>query len=205
MIVGAAPFILPVLQPYGGEIFLRVFLFALPATAFFIATAAFPDAGKGCGRSSVVTIAAAGCLLLLGFQFTRYGNERMDNFTPSDVAAVQALYRIAPRGSNLMAGNDNLPWRGQYYADYTYLQVDNLANWLGGHPRPPVLLAQIRTRLGPRGGYLIVTRSNEVSAKLFEGMPGVLPRLADLMRRARGVRQIYRNRDASIFFVDARA
>jgi hypothetical protein len=201
LVVGAAPFLLPLLQPYGGEIFLRVFIFALPTTAFFIATVFFPTPERGRGRLTVAAIAVVGCLLLLGFQYTRYGNERMDNFTRSDVAAVQALYRLAPKGSTLEAGNDNLPWRGQGYADYTYLQIDNLSVWQAGHPQPAALLAQLRRRLTGRGGYVIITRSNEVSAELFEGTPGVLPRLVVLLRSAPGVRELYRSGNADIFFV----
>ncbi len=201
LVVGAAPFLLPALQPYGGEIFLRVFIFALPTTAFLIAAAVFPTPRSGRGRVTVLTITAIGCLLLFAFQYTRYGNERMDNFTRSDVAAVQALYRLAPKGSTLEAGNDNLPWRGQGYADYTYLQIDNLAAWQAGHPQPAVLLAQLRRRVAGRGAYVIITRSNQVSAELFAGSPGVLPRLIDLLRSVPGVRQLYRSGDAVIFFV----
>ena len=201
LVAGAAPFLLPLLQPYGGEIFLRVFIFALPTTAFLIAAAFFPTRQSGHRRVTVAAITAIGCLLLFAFQYTRYGNERMDNFTRSDVAAVQALYRLAPKGSTLEAGNDNLPWRGQGYADYTYLQIDNLAAWQAGHPRPAVLLAQLRRRVAGRGGYVIITRSNEVSAELFEGSPGVLPRLIELLRSAPGVRQLYRSGNAVIFFV----
>jgi hypothetical protein len=40
-VLGVTPFLLPVLQPYGGEMLLRVFLFALPAAAFFVARLAF--------------------------------------------------------------------------------------------------------------------------------------------------------------------
>ncbi len=201
LVAGAAPFLLPLLQPYGGEIFLRVFIFALPTTAFFIAAVPFPTPERGRRRLNVAAITVVGCLLLLGFQFTRYGNERMDNFTRSDVAAVQALYRLAPKGSTLEAGNDNLPWRGQGYADYTYLQIDNLSVWQAGHPRAVAVLAQLRHRLAGRGGYVIITRSNEVSAELFEGTPGVLPRLVELLRTAPGVRQLYRSGNADIFFV----
>jgi hypothetical protein len=201
MVLGASPFLLPLLQPYGGEIFLRVFLFALPGIAFFLALAAFPSGSAGRGWLTIPALALVGALLLLGFQFTRYGNERMDNFSRSDAAAVSALYRLAPRGANLMAGNDNLPWRGQGYADYNYLQVNNLQAWRERHPSSQALLAGIRHAFGTSGGYVILTRSNEVAAKLFEGIPGALPRLASELRRAPVARTVYSRPGEEIFYL----
>ncbi|MDQ6805314.1 MAG: hypothetical protein M3065_10190 [Actinomycetota bacterium] len=201
VVIGAAPLLLPVLQPYGGEIFLRVFFFALPGASFFIALAAFPSLSSGRRRLTLTAIALVGCMLLLGFQYTRYGNERMDNFTRADVAAVQALYRLAPKGSNLMAGSDNLPWRGQGYADYTYLQVNSLADWQAGHPQAAVLLQQLRHQLSPSGGYVIFTQSTQIGDELFDGLPNVQPELISLLRHSSSARLLYDRGAAQVFFV----
>lgn len=200
-LVGATPFLLPVLQPYGGEILLRVFLFALPAVSFFIAQLTFPAPGGGRSRLTAVAGAIVGCALLAGFQLTRYGNERMDAFTPGDVAAVKALYRLAPAGSKLVAGTANLPWRYRGYADYDYSTVDQLRAWSVPHPDPGQLLHAVEAKLARTGGYVIFTRSTQIQAELLNGTPRALPGLVSFLRSAPGARELYRAREADIFFL----
>jgi hypothetical protein len=201
IILAGTPFLLPVLQPYGGEIFLRVFFFALPGVSYLIALLAFPDPRAGRGRVTPVAIALVGCMLLAGFQFTRYGNERMDVFTHQDLAGVQALYRIAPLGAKVMAGTDNLPWRYQDYAGYNYSFVDQLPGWTAANPDPRKLFSEIKTALAPDGGYVIFTRSTQVEAELAEGRPRALPRLIAFLQGQPTVREVYHSGQNQIFFV----
>src|SRR5262249_48477309 len=79
ILLAIAPFSLIVANSYGGEMLLRIYLFALPFVVFF--AAAFFYTTPTSGRSRRVTIAVIGVSLLLlgGFLFTRYGNERVDN------------------------------------------------------------------------------------------------------------------------------
>jgi hypothetical protein len=202
-LIGVTPFLLLPIQPYGGEMLLRVFLFALPTVSFFIACLAFPSPDAGRGRLPAAAIAIVGCLLLTGFQFTRYGNERLDAFTRGDAAAVRALYRLAPRGSKLVAGNGNLPWRYQRYADYDYQILSDLPAWHSRYPEPVQLLLELQDELPPAGGYVIVTRSTEISAELLESKPGVLPELVGVLSEWPFARQLYHARDGDIFFVQA--
>jgi hypothetical protein len=200
-VLGATPILLPVLQPYGGEMFLRVFLFALPAAAFFIARLAFPSSGSGTTWPTFAAVACLGCVLLGGFQFTRYGNERVDAFTDGDVATVRALYRLAPPGSLIVGGTGNIPWRYIGYADRDYTTVEELPAWASPRPDPAFLLRDLRQRVAPRGGYLIVTRSAMLWADVFDGKPRALPRLVGLLRRSSSARLLYSGRDGDIFFV----
>jgi hypothetical protein len=131
-VLGVTPFLLPVLQPYGGEMLLRVFLFALPAAAFFIARLAFPSAASGRGWPTAVAIAVISCILLGAFQFARYGNERLDAFTKGDVDTVRELYQLAPPGSKVIGGTGNIPWRFIGYADREYSTLEEFRD---GAPR----------------------------------------------------------------------
>jgi hypothetical protein len=206
MVLGAAPFVLPVLQPYGGEMLLRVFLFTLPAVAFFLASLVFPSPLTGGRRRTITGVAVLGCMLLGVFQYTRYGNERLDYFTKGDVAAVQALYRLAPRGSTLYAGGDNIPWRYRDYTTYDYRVVPELDSWKRNANNSEAVVREIRQTLGRRkGAYVIVTRSTEVGAELLLQTPGALQKLVTTLRASPAARELYRAPDGYVFYVRARA
>lgn len=198
-VTGLTPFLLPALQPYGGEILLRVFLFALPAAAFFTACLVFPSWQSGLGRRTLAAVAIGSCLLLAGFQYARYGNERLDAFTRGDVAAVDALSRLAPRGAKLVAANGNIPWRYQGYAAYDYMQLSDWHAWLVLHPQPAELLDSLQLHLGASGGYFIVTRSTEISAHLLESKAAALERFVAYLRHSPAADQLYHRGQAAIF------
>jgi hypothetical protein len=203
VVVGIAPLFLPVFQSYGGEVFLRVYLFALPAVAFFIAALAFPSASAGRTWPSVAAIAVVGCGLLGLFQFTRYGNERLDAFTKGDAATVQAFYRIAPRNSTVYAGTFNLPWRYRDYSAYNYHLITDLDAWTSSaRPNPVSLVTQLRDALGSTGGYVIITRSTKIKAALLDGKPYALGAVARILRSLPTVRDLYRNQDGDLFYVE---
>jgi hypothetical protein len=203
-VVAGTPFLLPAFQPYGGEILLRVFLFALPAVSFSIATLAFPSDSAGRTWLTVAGAAVTGCLLLGVFQYTRYGNERLDNFTKGDVAVVHEFYRIAPRWSTVFAAVDNLPWRYRDYADYDYRAVTELDAWNQPRPNAAQLAAELRSKLtSTGGGYVIVTRSAEISAELLDGRPGIFETVVRVLRASAGVHEIYSNSEGELFQVPA--
>jgi hypothetical protein len=64
--------------------------------AFFVAANFYRD--EALGRSLTTTIAIVTVSVLASglFLVTRYGNERQDYFTPSEVAAADYLYDLAP-------------------------------------------------------------------------------------------------------------
>jgi hypothetical protein len=200
VVLGASPFVLPVLQPYGGEVLLRVFLFALPAVAFFIATLAFPSTDAGRSWPAVASVAIVGCLLLSAFEYTRYGNERLDHFSRGDVATVRAMYRLAPPGSTLVAGSYNIPWQYRDYADYEYRFVTELKAWRQDK-KSPKLITELRDSFGKNGSYVVITQSTKISTTLLDGRPGQLTRFVKALRRSRAAREIYRGPDGDVFFV----
>jgi hypothetical protein len=203
VIFALAPFVLPVLQPYGGEMLLRVFLFALPGVAFFVANLAFPSPSNGRRWSVTAGIAVAACLLLVAFQYTRYGNERLDYYTAGDLQTVHALYRLAPRGSVLFAGSYNLPWRYRDYADYDYRVISDLASWKRNPDATRAVLEQIRTTAGRRPAYVVITRSTRIASQLLDGTSAATLRqfVVRLSRAGGSVRQVWHGPDGQIFRV----
>lgn len=202
-VVAGTPFLLPALQPYGGEILLRVFLFALPAVSFFIASLTFPSEAAGRGWLTIAGVVLVGCLLLGLFQYTRYGNERLDNFTPADAAVVHEFYRVAPRGATVFAPNDNLPWRYQAYTAYNYGLFTDLDAWRPARPNPRLLASELLGKFPSTGGYVVVTQSTEIAADLLDGKPGVIEGVVKVLRTSPIVREIYGNADGELFRVAA--
>lgn len=200
-VMAVVPFVLPILQPYGGEMMLRVFLFTLPVVAFFIASAAYPTVRHGRTWVMTATVAVVCCVLLGLFQFTRYGNERLDYFTHGDIATVDALYRVAEPGS-MIYGSNNVPWRARDYASYDYRSIPKLDAWHGTvSPRPADVLLEMAHVSPPEGAYVIVTRSMKIEASLLQGKPAAMGRLVAAMRTLPGARHIYTGPDGDIFHI----
>lgn len=202
-----APFPLLGLQPYGGEILIRVALFALPFAAFLAAYALVAPVRT---RSPFRTLSTGAVMLALlaAFMFARYGNDRMDAFTPGDVAGVRALYRVAPVGSELIAASEPVPWQ---YRDYTQYSYERLNTLLPGPPPPRgrphrPLTYRIRDVLAsavPGRAYIIVTRS-QIAGDDLVGTPGTPSRIvARRLDVSRIFRLAYANRDARIYTLRA--
>ena len=165
-LLGGATFPLLILQPYGGEMLLRVYIFALPFVAFFIATLFFtlPTYGRSWRATFLIGILSIG--LLGGFFFTRYGNERMDYFTQYEVDAIQYLYTVAEPGSLWAVGTPALPWKFENYEKYKYTKVMEDV-WVGDVDHIATLMAQERYT----NAYLVLTRSQQAHAELFYSLP----------------------------------
>ena len=109
-----APVSIAALQNYGGEISLRIFLFALPAAAILAACLFFPETGDGraAGRLAVavsgrragqprphrriIFAAAASGLVAVSlaglFVLTRYGNEGFEQTPRGELKAMNYIY-----------------------------------------------------------------------------------------------------------------
>jgi hypothetical protein len=202
MLIAFAPFALPIVQPYGGEMVLRVFLFSLPAVGFFIASLVFPTQESGRRGLPLAAVCALCLALVASFQFTRYGNERLDHFTRGDVAAVSALYRAAPRGATLI-GWDNLPWRQRDYVGYEYRNLRDFPAWRPARPDSALLVRQIEASAKGRDTYLIVTRSMKIYASMLLGKEAALSGLVRDLRKSPAAVEIYRGRDGDVFRIRA--
>jgi hypothetical protein len=184
-------------QPYGGEVLLRVFLFALPFAAFFVAAAL--------RRAPVGVVLGVTLALLGGFLVTRYGNERMDWFSPDEVAAVDRLDALAPPGATLVAWSASLPWQERHYAEHRYRTVTGSDDWARMSqmaPGSPAQLAAVERymRAQKGGAYLVLTRSQAAEVDLTGLGPRGSVRQVDAgLRRSPAFRALYANRDASVY------
>jgi hypothetical protein len=195
-----APFPLLPLQAYGGEMLLRVYFLTLPFAAFFAAAALLPGWGMGMSRRRGVTLTVA-CVVLVGlFTFARYGNERADYFTRSEVSAVQHLYAVAKPGSLLLAAVDNLPWKAQGYEAYTYRTLDTITHVTTNDQQlARTVIQRMRISEGP-GAYFIITRAQRAFSEGFGTFPpGRLDRLERALVASRQVKLVYENKDARIY------
>jgi hypothetical protein len=212
LLLAAAPFALVVLQPYGGEVVLRVYMFALPFVAL-LASSLFASriaATRTWPRTTVLVCVSAG--LLGGNLIARYGNERLEYFTRGDVAATRQLYRLARPGAVLVAGSRNLPWKFKEYDEFKYRIVAETDVWkraesTNGDMGPVVKEVEAMMKGGGReGSYLIVTRSQRVYLEGFGYAPaGSLGRFEKAIARSPAFRSVYTNPDGDIFVLRQRA
>jgi hypothetical protein len=164
LVLALAPAALALLQPYGGEMLMRVYVFTLPFTACYAAQALLTAPGRQAWLV-VPVLTAAAAVLVTGFLFTRYGNVRTTVFTRAEVHAVNRLYDVAPRGSLLLAVSPNLPWKQRHYADYRYQLLSRQIKVPAGPPTRGRLAAQVARYMAgyrPKSSYLILTRSQKV-------------------------------------------
>jgi hypothetical protein len=211
LLLAISPFALVVLQPYGGEVLLRIYLFSLPFTAFFAASVIVPAAGERLLSWPTVAVAAlAGFALLVGLVVARNGNERAEYFTRGDVSTVRELYRLAPPGSLLLAGAANLPWRYKGYDQYTYA-VLGPNQWMRGtarnEPTSAVASVEALMRSRPPGrSFLILTRSEAAYLELFgTARRGTFHRFELALLHSTRLRRVYDNGDGSIFVLARRS
>ena len=214
------------LLPYGGEVLLRLYFFMLPFVAFFAAAPLVPsETRRGVGptgrRPAVlrtvrdgVLFGVVGSLLLAASFVARYGNERMDTFSPAETAAVHELYRIAPLGSYLMAETNYLPWK---YQDYEWSKTDptrrrhkylSLADEWSVAPdrsvREMVLWTgetlRANATLQREAGFLILTSSQRAHEEILGGLgQSTMDQFERLLMRSGKFRLVYSNPDAKIY------
>jgi hypothetical protein len=203
-ILALAPAALAVLQPYGGEMLMRTYLFSLPFAACFAATALTPSpAWRGWWVSAVLAI--AGAALVAGFLFTRFGNERTTRFTTAEVRAIDWIYKLAPPGATLIADSPNLPWKSRHYADYKYTLLSRQLRFPKGRPSRRELAEAVAdymadTPSGNRRAYLILTRSQKVYDAVL-GAPawGSTADVERAVARSRHFVKLFDNGDGKIF------
>lgn len=188
----ASPFPMLGLQSYGGEMLLRIALFSLPFAALLIASALLPKA-RPLRLPSQLAIGTLAVVVLSSFFLTRYGNERLETFTPSEVAATEELYATAPPGSLLLAISGNLPWKWTRYDEYRYRPIGD-ATFFG---RADLLIDEARLFNGPV--YLVVTRAQRAYTEMVLGEPkGAFDAFVDDVLATGQFRTVYENPDAMI-------
>jgi hypothetical protein len=191
----AAPVPLMVLQAYGGEMLIRVYLFGLPFAALLGAGLVYGRPGGLPSLLRTALIVAGSSVVVLGFFVTRYGNERSDVMTPSEMQAVEEIYRIAPSGSLLVSADTNLPWRFQAFEGYVCLPETDIL--LVSNVQ--TLATKLRARANPNT-FVVLAASEQAYAEMFFGLPnGSWDTFVTSLKASPEFRLLYENADAQVF------
>ena len=157
-----APLGLLAVSGYGGEVLFRVYFFALPAMAFFVAALCYPAPEAGRGRRGALLPILLTAALATGSLFAYYGHERTNYFRPGEVAAADFLAETAPSGSLVIEASSNYPSRHRRYEQFTYVPLVAWARGNAEESRNAYTLADIEEMMAdPRypAAFLIVSRS----------------------------------------------
>jgi len=218
-----APASIAALQNYGGEISLRIFLFALPAAAILAACLFFPETGEaepgdteaavGQRRASEprsprrrVLAAVASGLVAVGlaglFMLTRYGNEAFEQIPRGELKAMNYIYAHQRGGTAVLwlsrpsgiNATPQMPWQFRDTASVRFVSLTA--------PRNPADTARVIAdlkRLG-RGAYLITTSTE---ATFVRQTATYDPRWERSFRSAMaaepGVQRVVNNPDAAVY------
>ncbi|MEU2789741.1 lipopolysaccharide biosynthesis protein [Streptomyces sp. NPDC007100] len=171
LVLTFVPFLAFGMQSYGGEMALRVFMFALPGACVLGALALFPRAAgtrRGLGPLAALL---TGVVLITGFLVVRWGNEPFERVRPGEVAAMDYVYaHDRPTARLLWPSNDTvndvtpaMPWGAKDMERVQYVPVPA--------PRDPVLVDALVKALRDAGpnSYFMVNRSQAESLRLGSG------------------------------------
>ncbi|MBB5120702.1 membrane protein [Streptomyces eurocidicus] len=209
LVLTAVPFLAFGMQSYGGEVALRVFLFALPGACVLAALALFPRTGRPGVRAmrGPAVALAAGLVLVLGFLVARWGNEPFERVRPGEVAAMDYVYaHDRPTVRLLWMSSDPVksvtpavPWGSRDMERVNYRPT--LA------PRDPARVADLVGELraaGP-GSYLMVNRGQSVYLEFDAGYaPGWDGRLRRALDARPELHRVLTNDDAVLYELNDR-
>ena len=212
LLLTAAPLLLFPVQSYGGEMLIRISLFALPFIALQACSVLLPADRTGLLTADVTRIKrpsprAAGALaltffLLAGMTVTgRFGNAQYDVFTDDEIDAVRAVDRLAPQGSAIISAAHPTPWRSDDYLGHRYRTVEDLCPAdLSAGTCGPIIYGYARHNSA--GGYLMLLRSSEASL-VVQGQitPEGFDELENWLNTQDGVNLVFSNSDARVYRV----
>jgi hypothetical protein len=189
-----------ILESYGGEMVLRVYMFALPGACVLAAYAFFPD--RSARRSWHGHLAVAVCALgfVGGFLFARYGNEAYEMIRPGELAAAEYVYQHGGSPVLFLTEKDD-PWATPFIP-LGYQDLDRV-RWRSirapSDPREVDAVVTALRDLGP-DGYLMTTRGQE---HYLQAVGHYGPNWGDEfrahMRQVPQVRVVAENSDAVVY------
>jgi hypothetical protein len=205
VLVAVAPITMLVVQNYGGEGQLRIYLFALPYLAFLVAwlVVTVAELRLPSARVRAALVAALACALAGPFLLAAYGQEKINRVTADDVAAVRWFYEHAAPGEWLCFAAPSLPNRVTgNYIDYP-VRSDTDPSLLSSEEftKDPSVENVLRFMDGIDGDpYLIFTRSQQEYLELFGIMsPGIYQDLRRRLDQSPNLRSVYHTDQASIW------
>ncbi len=199
ILLAIVPFPLLAAQDYGGEMLLRIYLFALPFVIFFVAALFYAPLPRLSGRWMTLALIVLNLVLLGGFLFTRYGNERNDYISKAELDGVRYLYSVAPPDALLMKSWDGGPWHFQDYEQYDVASLvsDDLSSYAENADAQGVL--QFVQQEGKAHAYMVFMSSERATFDSSSGYPpGRLQLLEHRLLATGKAKLIYRNPDIDV-------
>lgn len=201
-LLAVTPLLLFPAQSYGGEMLIRISLFALPFVALQASSILLP-ANVGYRPSPRV---AAGlvltCLVFAGMTVTgRFGNAQYDVFTDDEIAATTTVDTMAPPGSAIISAAHPTPWRNKDYLEHRYRTIEDLCpSDLSAATCGPLVYNYAKHN--PVGSYLLLMSSAE-SSLVVQGQitTGGFDELEDWLDAQDGVELAYSNNHARVYRV----
>ncbi|BBC37711.1 hypothetical protein SGFS_090050 [Streptomyces graminofaciens] len=209
LVLTFVPFLGFGMQSYGGEMALRVFMFALPGAALLAGLALFPRTGvtakeRDKDRGSLAPPAAllAGLVLMGGFLVARWGNEPFERVRTGEVAAMEYVYAHDDPTVRLLWLSDDpvddvtpaMPWGAR---DMEKVQYEpTLA------PSDPVLVSGLVKSLKNAGpnSYLMINRSQVTYLRLDIGYSrNWESRLIQNLDRREELTKVFANDDVTMY------
>jgi hypothetical protein len=198
----ASPLVILVGGNYDGEALFRVFLFALPFAAFFVAQLLYPSTESGRGWFTTAVAVGISVVVLSGFLFAYYGKEAWSYFSTGEVRAAEIAYDNAPRPTLLVEGTRDYPNQFQYAEDITYVALasEPTASVRQVLARPVAKLTEWLGDTRYKRAYVIITRAQKEQVDALGPLPrGSLARVEDTLLSSPRFETVYHDRDASVF------
>ncbi len=172
LVLAFMPFFTLGMQSYGGEIALRVFLFALPGVAPLAACFFYPSERRPRpGRAMSALAVGWAVVAVAGFGVARYGNEQFERVTGGELAALGWVYRHDQPSARVLylgpVGNPSttpaIPWNQR--------GMDTIAYVGAAAPVDPADVGSLEAALRAAGpqSYLVVTSTEGADLTANDG------------------------------------
>ncbi|MGW5469672.1 lipopolysaccharide biosynthesis protein [Streptomyces chartreusis] len=209
LVLTFVPFLGFGMQSYGGEMALRVFMFALPGAALLTGLAFFPRTGvtakeRDKDRVSLAPLAAlmAGLVLMGGFLVARWGNEPFERVRPGEVAAMEYVYAHDDPSLRLLWLSSDpvndvtpaMPWGSRDMEKVSYLPTQA--------PVDPVLVSGLVKALKDAGpnSYLMINRGQVTYLRLDVGYSASWEtRLLLNLDKRQELKRVFANADVTMY------
>ncbi|MFP5313242.1 MAG: hypothetical protein ACLGH7_12715 [Actinomycetes bacterium] len=201
VILALAPLLLFPMQAYGGEMLIRISLFALPFVAMLACSVLLPVKERQPSARSAWILAPTFILLAVLTVTGRFGNAQYDVFSDDEMSAVKAVDRLAPPDSAIISAAHPTPWRSEDYLNHRYRTIEDLCPTdLSAAACGPVIFNYAKHSTG--GGFLLLTRSSE-SSLVIQGQitPQGFDDLENWLAAQEGVQLAFGNDDARVYKV----
>ncbi|MEU4573273.1 hypothetical protein [Nonomuraea sp. NPDC023979] len=228
LILLCVPVLALALQSYGGEIGLRIYMFALPGACLLAAYAFFPNLPADSAdvreetvpvrrlnvrfnpeltkKVSLVLAACFAVMFSMAFLVARYGNEKFERVTSGEVAAMHYVYEHDKPSARVVylvpkegpEVTPTLPWGERD------IELVNFAGQALVH-KDPANIKDVVDRLrpgpeSPRNTYLVVSKGQVSYLQLNDGFPADWgERFRAALDASPDLKRVYANEDAALY------